>query len=241
MVGHRHSHSGSEVVRKEYALLDGDLTNPVMHHIIQERDSNYLFHKHFGKVISGGFQRKHQLTGHSITEVLEKLFLNSELLCTNLIKDGYEAYDTAGTQYKLQTASEQASFMQASIARPVGENRWQRRYGMGKNFAPRFSPISWWVYVAEDQHIQYVPETGEIYVTLDTVCKDIGEHMRTIRLFTLKSTGPDSVEVSQFFGAINTRSGVVDHDAMSMRDQVFSELEDPNWKWANRATEILSK
>ena len=34
MVGHR-SQSGSEVIRKEYALLDGDLTNPVMHHILQ--------------------------------------------------------------------------------------------------------------------------------------------------------------------------------------------------------------
>ena len=78
-----------------------------------------------------------------------------------------------------------------------------------------------------------------IYLLLSL--RDIGEHMRTIRLFTVKSTGPDSVEVSQLFGAINTRTGQVDREAVAMRDQVFSELEDPNWKWANRATEILSK
>jgi len=240
MVGHR-SHSGSEVIRKEYSLLDNDATNPVMHHILQDRDGNYLFHKHAGRVMSGGFERKHQISGHSITEVLEKLFLKSELLCTNLVKEGFEAYDSIGAHNKLQTPADQQSFMTATTARPVGENRWHRRYGMGKNFAPRLSPVSWWVFISEDQHIQYIPERGEIHVTLDTVCKDLGEHMRTIRLFTVKSTGPDSVEVSQLFGAINTRSGQVDSEARAMRDQAFSELEEPTWKWASRATEILSK
>ena len=171
---------------------------------LPERDGNYLFHKHSGRVKNGGFQRKHYISGHSIIEgrlldffvvrsridfssVLEKLFLNSELLCMNLVREGYEGFDSTGAHNKLQSPADQQHFMAAtqgttsslysfsaliiSSARPVGENRWHRRYGMGKDWAPRLSPVSWWVFVSEDQHIQYFPERGEIHVTLDTVCK----------------------------------------------------------------------
>jgi len=243
MVLHHHHHSnsssGSDVVRREFGILDTDAYNPVMQRIIQDRDERCLFHKRHGKIMPGGFERKRVFSGHSMEQILNKIFLQSDLLCENLLKEGYEGYDSSGTQYKLNTQVTRQMFMEATRAQPVGENKWRRRYGMGKNFAPRFSPISWWVYISEDQYIEYNPLKNEIYVTLDTVCVDLGEHMRTVRLYTVRSVGPTAVETTMQFGAINTRTGVIDRECHSFRDAAFSEVEDPNWKWANRAEEIL--
>jgi len=236
---HASNQSGSEVVRKEYRILDGDINNPVMRRIIVDRDQSCIFHKRHGRALPGGFERKRLFSGHSLQEVLSKLFLNSELLCENLFKEGYEGYDSTGAQFKLNTEVGRQLFMEATTAQPVGQNLWRRRYAMGKNFAPRYSPISWWAYIAEDQYIEYNPAQNEIYITLDTICLDLGENMRTVRFYTVRSVGPVAVETTMVFGAINSRTGYIDRDATSFRDQAFHEVEDPNWKWANRAEEVL--
>jgi len=240
----RHSHrnsTGSESVRKEFALLDGDAMNPVMQRMLAERNPECLIHKRSGKVIYGPLKRKHIFYGHSIQEVLQRVFVNSDLLCENLVKEGFEGFDKTGAQNKLQTPEERHAFIEATRALPVAENRWHRRYGMGKDFAPRFSPISWWVYISEDQYIQFKPESGEIHVTLDIISLELGEHLRTVRLFDLKSIGPDSVEVTMQYGAINTHTGQVDREVCGIREQAFREAEDPQWKWSVRAEEILGR
>jgi len=243
MVHHHHHQkaSGSEIVRKEFSILDTDVNNPHMKKIINDRDSSSLFHKKSGKLVPGPFERKRVFSGHTMEQVLSKIFLASELLCENLVKEGYEGYDSTGTQYKFETQVSRQMFMDATRAQPVGENLWRRRYAMGKNFAPRFSPISWWIYISEDQYIEYNPANNEIYVTLDTVCVDLGEQMRTIRLYTVRSVGPTAVEATMQYGAYNTRTGMVDKDCHSYREQAFAEVEDPNWKWATRAEEVLMR
>jgi len=239
MVLHHSRHSGSDIVRREFAILDADAHNPVMQRIIQDRDERCLFHKRHGKLLPGGFERKRVFSGHTPEDILNRIFLVSELLCENLLKEGYEGYDSSGTQYKLDTQVTRQLFMDATRAQPVAENKWRRRYAMGKNFAPRFSPISWWAYISEDQYIEYNPQKNEIYVTLDTVCVDLGENMRTVRLYTVRPVGPVAVEATMQFGAINTRTGVIDRDCHNFRDAAFSEVEAPTWKWADRAEEVL--
>lgn len=46
--------------------------------------------------------------------VLNKIFLLSDLLCENLLKEGYEGYDSSGTQYKLTTQVSRQMFMDAT-------------------------------------------------------------------------------------------------------------------------------
>jgi len=236
---HRHQ-SGSEVIAKEYALLDANTTNPVMKKVVIAQDLGGVFYKHHGHVINYPFQRSHTFKNCSINQVLEKLFLKSDFLCDHLTRDGWVAFDRNGVQYKLKTPHDHASFTAAAQAQSAGENFWLKRYGMGKNFLPRLSPISWWVYIAEDQHIRFDPERGIITATMVALSVDLGEHFRTIRHFRMSAVGPD-VEVIMQFGAINAWTGKIDRDATSIRDQAFSETHDPNWKWAMRAEEALRK
>jgi len=237
---HRHS-SGSEAVRKEYGLLDTDATNPVMQRILVGRDPTCLYHKDGGRVVQGPFKRKHIFSGHTVQEVLQKLFVSSDFLSDNLTKEGFEAFDSAGTHFKLQTQEERLAFAAATLAKPVGEYKWHRRYGMGKDFAPRFAPISWWAYISEDQYIEYKPESDEAQILYDIVSLELGEHLRTVRLWDIKNIAPYSVEVTMQYGAINTRSGQLDKEACGIREQAFRETEDPNWKWAARAEEIINR
>jgi len=167
--------------------------------------------------------------------------LNSALLCENLSKEGFHAYDKTCALNKLSTPTEINALMAPTQAQPIGENLWFRRYGMGKNYAPRISPVSWWVYIAEDQRIQFDVSSGELTVALDAVCVELGEHIRTIRLFRAKEVSPSTVEVTMQFGAVNARTGLVDKEAAALREQAFSEILEPTWKWATRAEEILKK
>jgi len=109
---------------------------------------------------------------------------------------------------------------------------------MGKNFAPRISPVKWWVYIAEDQYIQFDAIKEEIIVTLDTICIDLGEHIRTVRQFKATKVGA-GIEVTMQFGAVTTCPERIIQDAAALRDAAFSELAHPTWQWAERAEEVL--
>jgi len=239
--GHGHGHAGSDAVAKEFTLLDSDHCNPVMQKILVEHDASALFHKVNGQVVHAPFLRQHTFNGHTVSQVLQRLFLNPDLLCENLIKEGFHGFDRTCAHTTLSTPEEITPFRAATQAQPIGQNVWNRRYGMGKNFAPRFSPVAWWIYIAEDQVIHFDPNAQEVVVVLSTVCIDLGEHMRTMRVFRAKEVAPTSVEVTMHYGAFNTLTGQVDKEAISIREQAFSEVLDPHWKWAARAEEILSR
>jgi len=231
--------SGSETIAKDYNILDAQASNPVIQNLVSNYDFSGVFHKQYGQVVSAPFQRSHLLNGYSLEQVLDNLFIQSGFLCENLVSDGFMGFDRSCAQYKFRTPQEQASFIGAVTAQPLGQNIWFKRYGMGKNFAPRFSPISWWIFAAEDQKIVYDSANGIAHVIMTTVCIDLGEHLRTIRYFRLRNVGPNSVEITMLYGAINARSGQIDRDAVSIREQAFGELNDPNWKWAMKAENYL--
>lgn len=80
-----------------------------------------------------------------------------------------------------------------------------------------------------------------MFVVANNYDRDLGEHMRTVRMYTVRGVGPVAVEATMQFGAINTRTGTIDKDCQGFREAAFSEVEDPNWKWANRAEEVLMR
>jgi len=106
--------SGKETISKEYTILDSDASHPVIQKIVAAHDLSELFHKEHGKVVHKPFHRAHRFTGHSIHEILEKLFLNSDLICLTLEKEGYEGFNAECHVSKFKTQDEKQFFKTAT-------------------------------------------------------------------------------------------------------------------------------